>query len=836
MIPWKLSLREIVSHRMRAVLTASSIVVGVAAILAVQLAVAAVRQSFGAMQSTVSGSAALEVDAADGGMFPQEEAARLSTVPGVAMATPVFQRLTVMYFGDRRATVLLSGVDSSGGLLEREYAVSEGAMFANANDVLLDAAFARSAGLRVNDTVRFLTRRGRMIAKVVGLVQPRTGAAITRGGVAYMPLSSVQRQFSARGQINRVQLILEDQVDPAAVQVRASEHLPPGLNIHAPSVLSQMGEETMMFFQKAMQMSAYFVLLAAVFIVANAFFMNVAQRRRQLALMRAIGATRRQIRFLVLREAATLAAVATGVGVIVGWGGAVLLSQGMGQLFGTRLPPPELSSLAVGSAILFGLGVSLLGAVLPAERAAQITPLEGMHEVSHADREGVPVLLILIGAISFPICAALLILHLTGLLPQYHAPQGAVLLLVSLVPLFGLALRPGSRIVAFLLQPWVGPELKLARRQLLSRQIRTVLTIGVLFVVSSTGVGLANTVLDNIQDIQDWYRRAMTGDFFLRAMTPDLASWELVELPEETETQTRAIPGIETMYAVRFVRGEAAGQSVMIIAREYETDDTIGVDPHIVAPPLMRRKFHEGEVTIGSVLAERSGLGPGDTIEIQTRQGPRQFPIAAIENDYMAGGLTIHMERGVARRMLDIRGADVFVVRAKPESRASVQSALQRIANEHGLMLQSYAEVTGMIDRMQSGVIGGLWAVLVLGLLVAAMGATNTLSMNVWEQTRELAMLRVVAMTRRQARRTIFAQAIILGAVGLAPGVLAGLGLAWVINQSLAEAIGHPVTYGFRPLLSLAAFSVAMLLVLFAAWMPARRAVQVDPIDALRYE
>jgi putative ABC transport system permease protein len=194
------------------------------------------------------------------------------------------------------------------------------------------------------------------------------------------------------------------------------------------------------------------------------------------------------------------------------------------------------------------------------------------------------------------------------------------------------------------------------------------------------------------------------------------------------------------------------------------------------------------------------------------------------------------MERSIAQERLGIQGVDVFILRAQPGQHDRVQAALERIAGEHGLMLQSYSEVTGMIDDMQSGVIAGLWAVLVLGLLVAALGVTNTLSMNVWEQTRELAMLRVVAMTRRQTRRTVYSQAVMLGAVGLAPGVIVGLGLAWIINQSLAHAMGHPVEYAFRPLLSLAGFAVAMLLVLLAAWLPARRATQLEPIEALRYE
>jgi putative ABC transport system permease protein len=244
----------------------------------------------------------------------------------------------------------------------------------------------------------------------------------------------------------------------------------------------------------------------------------------------------------------------------------------------------------------------------------------------------------------------------------------------------------------------------------------------------------------------------------------------------------------------------------------------------------------KGEVTLGSVLAQQVNLGAGDTIELQTSEGLKSLPVAGVINDYMGGGLVIHMDRRTGENLLGIQGIDAIVVRAKPQQKAEVETALREIAEKYGVLFQSYSQLTGEIDRMMAGVIAGLWVVMLLGILVAAMGVMNTLSMNVLEQTRELAMLRVVAMTRRQARRTIMAQAAILGTIGLVPGVLLGVGLAWLINLSLLRTIGREVSFGMHPWLGLSGLVAALVLVILAAWFPAQRAANLEPIQALRYE
>jgi putative ABC transport system permease protein len=141
-----------------------------------------------------------------------------------------------------------------------------------------------------------------------------------------------------------------------------------------------------------------------------------------------------------------------------------------------------------------------------------------------------------------------------------------------------------------------------------------------------------------------------------------------------------------------------------------------------------------------------------------------------------------------------------------------------------------------MIDRMINGVLGGLWVLLVLGFVVASLGLANTLTMNVLEQTRELAMLRVVAMTRGQVRKLIFAQAVLMGAVSLVPALAAGVGVAYMINLATMPVTGHPIPFALHPLMIVSVFLSAYVIVVAVAWLPAERAARLSTSTCLHYE
>ena len=250
----------------------------------------------------------------------------------------------------------------------------------------------------------------------------------------------------------------------------------------------------------------------------------------------------------------------------------------------------------------------------------------------------------------------------------------------------------------------------------------------------------------------------------------------------------------------------------------------------------MRRRLLRGEVVIGTVLAHHTGLHVGDEITIETRRGARQFRIGGLAVDYLVGGDIVYMNRKVAEPLFALHGVDAFLIHAAPGALSQVRAALANLARSHGLLLHSFADLSRKLDVILAGLVGGLWGILILGFVVAAFGVANTLSMNVLEQTHELALLRVVAMTRRQLRKMVLAQTAILGLISVVLGMCSGVATAYVITLSTMPLLGYPVAFVLHPRLFLVCFAGGMALVLLASLLPAERAARLDLPTALQYE
>lgn len=830
---WKIAWREMRRHRARALLTWLSVVVGVAAVLAVGLSTGSARSAYQQMYQTITGRAALEITAAGGNTLDASLLDQVQAVPGVEDAVPLIQRNSIMYYPGGRMNLIALGIDPARDAAVRDYRLVGGKQLSERGaGILLDASLAQSLNLKVGDRVKLLVRRGFVETTVVGLVQPRSGAAVTSAGVLFMPLAAAQRRFAIAGKLDRIQIVLGQNADPAALQTRLRSLLPVGVQVEPPLTRSSLAEETMMALENGLQLATAFSLLAAVFIIMNTFLMNVGQRRRQLAIMRAIGATRNQIGGLVLGEALVLGIAGTLAGVLIGFGGARLLNQAMSGLFRASLPAITLRPLPLLTAAAFGSSISLLGAWLPARQAARVTPLEGMSGIVQEDFEGHSRKAVVLGLLIFVMSVGMLVASVAGWLPLEFSVEATVTLLISLVLLLPLALRPLTWLGEKLLQPAVGVETRLARRQLLRHHGRTTLTIGVLFVAVATGLGLANSVVDNVQDVRRWYRTAIVGDFFVRAAMPDMETSMVAGVPASVGQEIGKIDGVTKIVSIRFVPAKVDNQSVIVVASSAGQDAQENNERSVLPffPPQGNR------VLIGSVLAERIQKKVGDTITLQTRSGARQLRIAAVANDYTSGGLTVHMNMNLAQKLLGVEGADAYVVSADHSRLKAVEDALRTVCAKNGMLLQSYSDLTQLIESMMAGVVGSLWGLLVLGLIVAAFGVINTLGMNVLEQTRELGLLRVVAMTRGQVRKSVVSQAALLGLLGVAPGSLAGVAMAYIINLSTLPVIGHPVAFTLHPWLLLGCFFTAMAMVLVASWIPAERAARLNLAAALRYD
>ena len=862
----RLSIREIRSRPARSLLTLLSIVIGVSAIVATYLASDSAQLAQIAMVRAVTGNASLEIEAVGGASFDGKPLEPVAKLPGVKIASPVLRRYSNMTVkrpqenGSLAATddlsqptdkkiggkvagryrVQLLGVVPELDRQVRSYTLIAGTELDDAStdaaSVLMDAGFAESVNVSIGSSVDFLTKSWIRTAKVVGLVKPNDAGAGIQSGLIVAHLRTVQRWTESPGKLDAVQLVLDKDAKIELVTEAVKALLPSGMRVRQPTLRSQVADESTVAMQQGLRLATMFALLISAFIIYNTFQMNVGERRRQLGILRSMGATRKQLLWMIVREGLWLGLIGTFLGCIVGHFGAAVLRSSTSKLMQIEIPPSPWSYWPYLIAVVCGLAVALLGAFFPALRASRLSPSEAMRVVaqgefstSRAGWLGFGGFLIVIGLI----IQALAVLRLINL---SHVVLGTILMKVGIVFLLPALIGDLTAWVAWLLRFVLKTEGMLARRQILRHRGRSSLTIGIVFIAMGTGLGMASTILDNIRNVENWYSRTIVGDFFVRAAMPDMNSGQSADMPVGLTERVVAMSGVALVDSLRFVRARSNENSVVVVVRKFNSDTQDYFDLTEGTEAEVMKGVRSGDVVLGSVLSQRLNLHIGDTIPLETNEGSTALRIAGVTNEYLAGGLTLYLEAAYAKKLLSVEGTDVIVVKANPNDLALVERQLRTLCDESGMMFQSYVDLVKVIRDTLNGVVGGLWAVLALGSVIAAFGLINTLAMNILEQTREIGLLRVVAMTRWQIRKMILAQALIMGIIGIVPGVLTGLWIHYVINLTTMPVTGHAVQFEIYPWLLIGAPLFELLVVIVASMVPAERAARLNVSSALQYE
>lgn len=833
---WRMTLREIQHRAVRTCLTVLSVALGTAAVISVALTSSTVRMAQSSMFAALVGKTDFMITAEGGASFDAGLLQAVAQVNGVRAAVPTVQRSTLLYVDDKRAKTQILGIDGEVDRLVRDYEVISGEVPVSGSILALDERFALSMGLELGAEVKLLTRSGLQPWKVGALLRHQGASSLSQGGVLYGPLRTVQSQFRVRQKLDRIEVLVAEASDRDRIREEIAKVLPSGVGVKAPAQDNQMADQTIRSAELGLTLATAFALMIAVFTIFNTFQMVVGERRRQLGILRAIGATRKQISGFVMREALMLGAFGTVVGSVLGVVGAFFLVRATSQVLQTGMPDPQVHWWPFALAIVFGLGISWAGALLPARRAGMLSPAEAMQVVLASEMRGSSWRWPALGLAIVLVGASLHLGSYLGWLSMKWTILASVLLLVGLVFLLPLMVEPTTRWVQWIIRPLLGVESGLAHRQLLRHRSRTAMTASVLFIAISTGIGLGLTIMDNIRDVDMWCSRALVGDFFVRATMPDMSTGRSADLSDSIGEAIQNMDGIERVTPLRFVSARSGENSVIVVIRKYQERDAVYFDVVDGEAEEIGVGLARGEVAIGSVLSERLKIYRGDVLPMETLSGVREFRIVGVVNDYIAGGLTVYMDRSTAEDAFQVEGQDAYVVDALPGREAEVETKVQSLCQEEGLLFQSNADLVEMIRSMSRGVNAGLWGLLALGSAIASFGLVNTLTMNIIEQTREIGLLRVVAMTRAQVRRMIISQALLLGIVGFVPGALMGGVIAYLINLSTYTATGHDVELGLRPWFFLSSVSLAMVMAVAASLVPAERAARIHLKTALGYE
>ncbi|GAA0502176.1 membrane protein [Paractinoplanes deccanensis] len=696
-------------------------------------------------------------------------------------------------------------------------------------EIAVNAEVAKAAGIKVGDKVAVLTQLPKQTFTLVG-IWGYTDDRDSLGGVQEVAFTTPVAQRSMLGQtgvFTQVTVRVADGQTPEAVRDRIATELGGAYDVKTGTQLAEESsasfKEALSFFNNILLGFAGVALFVGVFLILNTFSIIVAQRTKELALMRALGASRRQVINSVLTEAVAIGLIAAVLGLAAGIGVGALLVY----LFGTMSGGLEPASVgvpvaAVLSALIVGVVVTVVAAVLPAIRASRIAPVAAMQDVATPDRPLTKVTVA--GALVGAAGAALLGVGLYGAGSLTLILAGVLVTFVGVALLTPLISKP---VVALLgrLFSWSVPG-RLGRLNSGRNPRRTAITAAALMVGIALVTGVT-VVMDSAKSS-------------LAAQAEDTIKAQIVVSGEQTGPRPPSFDeGVLTrarqLTGVRTVAGVWNDQAVIDGERTYvnATDDLAKLADAYGTPGLTT--LRGDQMAVSSEVLQERGWTVGSVHEVQLPRGElHRYSIAATyDEDRMPGSYLLPAaatkEFGITQPIFGYVRLDdgVSVGQVLPEVKRLVADSPEVNATDRSAFIEQQSGDFDTVITMVQVLLG-------LAILIAVLGVVNTLALSVLERTRELGLLRAVGLGRAQTMRMVTVESVVISVFGALLGVVVGAGLGTAVVRALdGEGITDLVLPWDRMGLYL---GLAALVGVLAAVLPSIRAARLNVLAAIAHE
>jgi len=704
------------------------------------------------------------------------------------------------------------------------------------DEVMIDAATAEDYDFAVGDSVDILFEGPKRNFEIVGIVG--FGEADNLGGatLAVFELQAAQELFNKEGTLDSVEVTATDGVSAGELRNRIAAVLPEGTEAQTGTAIadeqSESLQEALGFFNTALLVFGFISLFVGAFIIFNTFSIVVAQRTREFGLLRAMGATGRQILGSVLVESVIVGFLASLVGLVAGFGIAAGL-QAMLRAFGLDLPSTGLvfQSRTAVIGLTVGVVVTLISAVGPARRAARITPMAALRE-SSPQHSTFSRRRLLVGAAVTIVGAAILGIGLFGGPDNAvsYVGAGAAVIFFGVAALSPLFAGPLARAIGAPIQTLLNVPGKLARQNSLRNPKRTASTAAALMIglalVSMVSI-FGASVKESSSKILD---ENLKADFILTTSSSGGLAGFSPEVAEGVDEQD----AIGAVASLRYGEFRIDGASKFLTATNPDTIEdvtSLGVIDGDLAD------LGSNGVFLSSDVAESENLAVGDDLTMEfPAEGETEVPVAGIyeTTDIVGSDFLISLdsyEEQYTTKLDTMVLATIAGGTSIDDGRAAIEAATNEFPN---VTVENQAEFketqSGYVDQL----LGLITALLALALVIALLGITNTLALSVFERTRELGLLRAVGMSRRQARSMIRWESVIIAVIGAVLGLLVGGFFGWALVTSLAD---EGISEFALPAGQLIAYVVAAGVAgIIAAIPPARRAARLNVLEAIATE
>lgn len=847
-----LSFRNLGARPQRTILTAVGIVLGVGIVFGVVTLSSTMQNAFGDLFSRAYGAADVTVTAAGGsGAFDEGIVGDVRAVEGVATAAPRLSlSASLLLEGEGEQglpnvqSLRLFGVEPATAALATGFDLEEGRFPREGSELTLDGATAEAAGLAVGDTVDVGTPGGPVEAELVGLLRIPGGSF---GGVGFgmAPLPFAQEEFEEPGGVSGISVAAADGTPAEELRASLNETLGEGLEAELSATRTEQINQQFQSFGIALLFFAGTALFVGAFLVFNALSMTVLERTRELGMLRALGSTRSMISGSVVIEAALLGLVGSAAGLLFGYGIARGLLYLFGRTFGFGTSDLSFSPFALVASVAVGVAVTVLAALYPAVRAGRVSPVEAMRARSGASARSrrsrvfsvlTPVLglvLIGVGAPWVYYLARNLSAQLDGLL-YFSGIAGVVATFLGVSLVIPTLVRPLAALFSPLLRLLFGLEGRMAAANATRNRTRTALTASALMVGISLVVAFAALGGSVLGSIRASLEGSLGSDYVVQPANQNAPADFSDDLPE----RVGEVSGIEETTALTstFRRSGEEVSIVFGVDEGYPEIFTLNYAPG--TPEDAYARLQEGEALIGEQLAGSRELEVGSSLELPTPGGEREYRVAGIvENDPLGGGTGIYLSREVLARDFNEDNGQFLAVKAAPDADfGALEEEISGILQDYPqFALYSNAEWNAQIERDFNRQYVFFYAIMGVSVAVSAFGVVNTLSMSVFERTREIGVLRAVGTTRLQVGRLIVDEGVVISFIGCLVGIVVGslLGYLFVLGSG---AGGFEVEFFYPTLPAVAALVGGLAIGVFAGLLPARSAAKTNIVEAVQYE
>ncbi|MFJ9537247.1 ABC transporter permease [Streptomyces sp. NPDC101225] len=841
---FRTALRNVLAHKARLLMTVLAVMLGVAFVSGTLVFTNTVSDAF--QNSSAKGFDQVDVavrakSQEDKGNtisrtpeLTQAMLDRSAAVPGAAHAVGVVSGFTAI--ADHHGKLVGGGFQSQGGNYwggkDARYPLTSGSAPHGADQVAIDARTAERAGYKVGDTVRLSVDGPVLTPTISGIFTTDDGNVAAGGSLALFDTATAQKLFGTPGTYDEIDVTADAGTSQGALKAGLDKAL--GTKLVETTTGTKLADDqaqqissSMSGLRQGLLVFAGIALFVGTFIIANTFTMLVAQRTKELALLRAVGASRRQVTRSVLIEAFVVGVVAGVTGLVAGIG----IGAGLRALLGTlggSVPdgPLIITPGTVAAALAVGVVITMLAAWLPGRRAAKIPPVAAMNSVHAKATAKSLVLRNTLGALFGAAGVAVVLAATTMDGSDGQAPMGlgAVLLIIGVFILTPLLSRPLVAAAAPVLRIF-GISGKLARQNSVRNPRRTAATASALMIGLTLITGMTVMAGSLQRSIDKMASSAIRADYVVSMANGN-------ELSPDVDKKLKATGDVTATSPLRNVysRIDGTGESLTGVNGAAIADLTdLKVDGGAF-------RVGGGQVVVDEDTATSHGWKAGSRFTAHYEDG-KSTPLTVsgvYEGNELIRGILVDSAT-VTPHLTDPGDMRVLVRTADGASGAAKDRLEKALGSNPAIKVQSKQDLSDDIAKMFTLMLNMLYGLLAMAVIVAVLGVINTLAMSVFERSQEIGMLRAIGLDRKGVKRMVRLESLVISLFG---GVL-GIGLGVFFGWAAGELLGTKMAT-YELVLPWARMGVFLLLaaavgVLAALW-PARRAARLNMLAAIKAE